>query len=269
MKKIITRICLCLGLFCGLNSTVFAQRNNGNQYNRPYSHGNSGDGFYRTVRVIEGIAETASFARTLHMIADYTSIRVGYNAASFRLSGFDNADLDSSTKPGLNVGLAFGWNLGHSGFAIEPGFMYTMKGGEIRGKNYVYGYTDLSTIKTTMHLIEIPLVVKYNIPLSQSGCNLQPFFGGFLSFGLGGKSKDSENHESYETFGDNTDQFDAVDAGLRAGVGLNINYLYMELAYDFGLVNLPNNEYRNWGYDNGFDDAIHSKCLSLNIGFNF
>lgn len=265
MKKNLFRISVLLfTLALGLGNTALAQRH----YSRPYSH-HHGDGFYRSVRAIEGIAETAAIAHSLHLLDDYTGIRFGYNAASFRLSGFDNASLDSDVKSGVNLGLVFGWNLGHSPIIIEPGIYYSMKGGTLRGYNVGYNDQSRSAIKTTMHMIEIPVVFKYNVLSRTTGITLQPFVGGFLSIGMGGKSKDSANHESYETFGDNTDQFDAFDAGFRMGVGMTIDHLYLEMGYDLGLVNLPNNEYRNWGYDNGFDDAMRSNCVNINIGFNF
>lgn len=270
MKRYFTLASLTLLLLLSCSSPASAQRR---AYRaRPYHHHHYSDnGFLRSLQIAEDITETALLARHVHHLDDYTGIRIGYNAATFRLSGFDYADLESSPQSGLDLGLVFGWNLGHSPVVIEPGIYYSMKGGKMRGYNYFDGqYEDYrSTIKATMHMLEIPLVFKYNIHFDYTGITLQPFVGGFFSIGLGGKSKDTANHDSYETFGDDTDQFDAIDAGLRTGVGMAIDNFYMEAACDLGLVNLPNNNYYNWGYDNGFSDAIRSNCVSFNIGFNF
>lgn len=267
MKQNITKVSILLLLFAfGLNNTISAQRTSNA---RPQSHYSS-DGILHTIRTVEGIVETAYLTQRLQKLDDYTGLRLGFNSASFRLSGFGSANLDAKAKAGVDLGVVFGWNLGKSNFAIEPGIYYSMKGGKLIGRNLGYNDLDYSTIKTTMHVLEIPLVCKYSIRLEgEDAAIIQPFLGGFLSFGMAGKSKDYGNRESYETFGPSTDQFDSVDAGLRGGVGVLFGHLYLEAAYDLGLVNLPNNNYRNWGYDNGFDDAIHSTCLSINVGFNF
>lgn len=267
MKKIILRLTLiCALIGASLSSTVSAQ------HIRPHRHHyGSGDGFYRAMRTAESIGQAAMFGSFLHHLDDYTGIRLGYNAASLR-TDLEYANVNSDFTSGLNVGIVFGWQLGKSPFIIEPGIYYSMKGGKLNGKyDKVTSINDLNhfTTSITMHNIEIPLVFKCQLPLSpKDGVILQPFVGGFLSFGFAGttKYKDAIYRESYDTYDEGL--FCTTDAGLRMGTGVTMGNLYFEVAYDLGLVNLPEHDYELMGFDD-FSDSMRSNTLSFSVGFNF
>lgn len=274
MKKIITRmVLLCTLLGLSFSNVAMAQRYHSRPVPRHHYHG---DGFLRALDGAERVGRVALFGAFLHGLDDYTGIRVGYNAASLR-TDLKLSDVNSEFNPGVNIGVVFGWHLGHSPMIIEPGIYYSMKGGELKGRftDGAYYNTDIS-----MHSVEIPLVLKAQLPLSPDNyVNLQPFFGGFLSFGFAGTTKYEENFdridshgypiynsEKYETYGD--DLFCTTDAGLRMGVGLNVGQAYLEFAYDLGLVNLPNSRYGLMDFDD-YSDSMRSNTLSFSVGFNF
>ena len=261
MKKTITRlVLLCALLGLSFSGTVMAQR----YHSRPVPrHSYRGDGFLRALDGAERVGRAALFGAFLHGLDDYTGIRVGYNAASLR-TDLKYSNVNSEFAPGVNVGFVFGWHLGHSPMIIEPGIYYSMKGGKLKGRfnDGAYYNTDIS-----MHSVEIPLVLKAQLPLSPDNyINLQPFFGGFLSFGFAGTTKYDRVNYKYDTYED--DLFCTTDAGLRMGVGLNVGQAYLEFAYDLGLVNLPNSGYGLMKFDD-YSDSMRSNTLSFSVGFNF
>lgn len=278
MKKMITRlVLLCTFLGLSFSNVAMAQRYHSRPVPRHHYHS---DGFLRALDGAERVGRVALFGAFLHGLDDYTGIRVGYNAASLR-TDLKYSNVTSEFAPGVNVGIVFGWHLGHSPMIIEPGIYYSMKGGKLKGR-FDDGATYTNDI--SMHSVEIPLVLKAQLPLSPDNyVSLQPFFGGFLSFGFAGTTKYEEdveklNHngnyfnniyEKYDTYGD--DLFCTTDAGLRMGVGLNVGQAYLEVAYDLGLVNLPNYEYESYklmGFNN-YSDSMRSNTLSFSVGFNF
>lgn len=269
MKNLLSRLTLLtLLVFMSIPATLDAQYRHGRpQTRRNY---NSGDGFYRAMRNAETVGHAAMFGAFLHHLDDYTGFRLGYNAASLR-TDLSQSNATSEFTSGVNVGFVFGWNIKKSPVIIEPGVYYSMKGGKIRG-TFTDGYRYTNDI--TMHSVEIPLVVKCQIPLSPDHyATLQPFFGGFLSFGFAGETKyKEESHKSttykdvYKTYGDNL--FCTTDAGLRMGAGLTVGRFYFEVAYDLGLVNLPERNYGLMDFDD-FSDSMRSNTVSFNLGVNF
>ena len=111
--------------------------------------------------------------------------------------------------------------------------------------------------KYSLDYLEVPLVLKYIHNFDRS-FSIQPFFGGYVAAGVGGKIKDYYYHESYSAFGDDMDQFKRFDGGLRMGVGIQYDLFYADLTYDLGLSNI--------GHDD-FDDTKNS-ALMLNVGIN-
>lgn len=266
MKKLFLRLgLLCILFSMSFNDIAVAQHHYSRPYHRSHYRG-GGDGVYRAIRTAESIGHAALFGSFLHGLDDYTGIRIGYNAASLR-TDLRNSNVNSQFSPGVNVGVVFGWRLGKTPLIIEPGVYYSMKGGELKGRfNDGVNYNN----DISMHSIEIPLVLKCQLPLTPDNyVNMQPFFGGFLSFGFAGTTKYEEGssyRDKYDTYDD--DLFGTTDAGLRMGVGINAGRAYFEFAYDLGLVNLPNSGYGLMDFDD-YSDSMRSNTLSFNVGFNF
>jgi len=180
----------------------------------------------------------------------YVGFRVG---PSFGTVNSDATYLDgSSMKTGLNVGIAAGFGLTpRAPLFLETGLYYTEKG----GKNTKNGYD----FKYNLNYLEVPFVLKYVYNIDRT-FSLQPFFGGYLAGGVGGKIKNFNDREAYSSFGDKYDAaFKRFDGGLRMGVGVGIDMFYADLTYDLGLANVGQDDF----------DETKTSTLMLNVGVNF
>ena len=262
MKKTIIRFSTMLILLAVGFTSVMAQPGH-----RHHRQGYRSDGFSRGIHDVHAVANTAMLGYSIASLDDYTGIRVGYNAASLRASDFSD-DISSDFQSGACIGVVFGWYLGKTPVIIEPGLYYSFKGGKLDG--YERDWDMRTRLKTNMHMFEIPLVFKYEVQYHNAGVCLHPFFGGFLSFGIGGKTKALEGgySDSWDTFSDGEGQLGRTDAGLRMGCGLGVDHFFLEFAYDCGLVNLASDQYNYFGYSN-YDSAVRSNTISFSLGFNF
>lgn len=261
MKKIFMRTALILMLLsiC-FGQEAMAQRHHYSRPARSYHHHSTTGNVLRGLEAAETVYEYAMLGTFLNHIDDYTGLRLGYNSASLRASGFDDATTDPIS--GLNLGIVFGWYLGHSPLSIEPGLYYSMKGGKLREHELAVGgshHYDIYDTKFTMHSFELPVVIKAHLPLAPATL-LQPFAGAFMSFGFAGTTTYSDG-EKYDTFDDGI--LEDFDAGLRFGAGLAVDHFYLEAAYDLGLINLCDS------YVWGSHPQLRSNTWSFSIGFNF
>ena len=181
----------------------------------------------------------------------FVGFRIG---PSFTTINSDDEFLDgSSSKTGLNVGFAAGFALSNQiPLYFESGVYYTEKGGKNSRDDF--------DIKYNLNYLEVPFVLKYIYNIDRT-FSIQPFFGGYVAGGVGGKIKDYDFRETYDSFEDHHDRgaFKRFDGGLRMGVGLGIDMFYMDLTYDLGLANTANDY---------FDESKNS-ALMLNFGVNF
>ena len=102
----------------------------------------------------------------------------------------------------------------------------------------------------------MPLVLKYNA-VTSSGLCIQPYLGGYLAVGVGGKIKDFGNRHAYSSFDDVG--FKRFDGGIKVGCGIQYDYLYAEVGYDFGLSNISHDYF----------DTSRTGALYATIGINF
>lgn len=259
MKQTISRLALIVLLLSsvsfGSTAALAQYRHHHRAYTPRYSHYRTGDAVIRGIHTAETVAHGAMMGYALHQADDYTGIRLGYNGATLRLGG--NPDVSNDYSSGVNLGIVFGWYLGNSPVIIEPGVFYSKKGANLSGYDY-----DMETRyeqDVNMHMLEIPLVFKYDITYRNAGASLQPFAGAYMAFGLGGDVEDSAFRSSWKTF----DEYDNFDAGFRLGCGLCVQHLYLELAYDLGLVDLADNQHFDFG------ETRRTNTLSVSVGFNF
>lgn len=176
-------------------------------------------------------------------IEHYFGLRLGLNIASI---SSDDLDLDADAYAGLNFGAIFGIQLiRQAPMWLEIGATYSEKGGLAR--------IDGERVKYRMGNLEMPIVLKYNISLGEF--NVQPFFGGFFSWGIMGKVKDYRYRESYSTY----DVFNRFDGGIRMGCGAEYQMIYLEAGIDLGAANVSKNGY----------DTAHTRSIFINLGVNF
>lgn len=156
--------------------------------------------------------------------------KAGLNIASI---GGDDADqiledrsLDSKT--GFCGGLFFMYQFSNM-FAIQPEAYYTMK-----GATYSEGGGELTI---TLDYVEVPLLIKFLIPVE--GSNIRPsiFAGPSIGFNMTAKSKVEFEGESEEN--DFKDETESTEFSLAFGGGLGYmigkNELGIDVRYILGL----------------------------------
>ena len=180
-------------------------------------------------------------------VNSYVGFRIG---GAFSTVNSDDKYLDGGTmRSGLNVGVVAGFQVApHAPIYFETGLSYVEKGGK--------GSYDGSKFTYNLDYLEVPLLLKYDCRVDRD-LSIQPFIGGYLAAGVGGKIKDFGHRQAYSSFDD--DAFQRFDGGIKLGCGVQFNYLYAELGYDIGLANIS----RDY-----FDDA-HTGSLFATIGVNF
>ncbi len=181
----------------------------------------------------------------------YVGIRGGLTAAHV---SSDSKILDGSdSKSGLNLGVVLGTQLTQQyPVYFETGLYYTEKGGKqvYDGKKFTYN----------LNYLEVPLLLKYKIYTDNRDLSIDPFIGGYLACGVGGKIKNYGDREAYSSFSSEyDDNFKRFDGGIKLGCGLSYQMLYLGMSYDIGLANI--------GKDN-FDET-HNGCLNINVGVTF
>ena len=138
----------------------------------------------------------------------YYGLRLG---VAFSTVNSDDQYLNgSSAKSGLDIGAVVGLQLGYrSPIFFETGLSYIEKGGDGRYQGDKFSYS--------LNYLEVPMVLKYKYDVDRS-FSIQPFLGGFMSVGVGGKIKDFGMRQAFSSFDD--DAFKRFDGGIRVGCGI-------------------------------------------------
>lgn len=184
-----------------------------------------------------------------HSYDSYCGFRVGLGLATV---SSESHYLDGNkVKAGLNAGFVAGTQLvPGTPLFVESGLFYTEKGGKSENGADKFTYN--------LNYLEMPLVMKYYIDIDRY-CSIQPFLGGYVACGIGGKIKDFGERAAYNSFSDSPYSFRRMDAGLRTGCGLQIDMFYAELSYDLGLANICKDDF----------DTSKNGALMLSLGVNF
>lgn len=204
--------------------------------------------FYPDGRPIPPRLRTTTYRATRDRApSTYVGLRVGMGVSTV---SSDSPLLDTNKAvTGLQLGVVGGVALVPGmPLYLESGVYYAEKGGKSTygGSKFTYD----------LNYIEVPIVLKYKYQATRD-VSVEPFVGGYLAGGVGGKIKDYDNREAFDSFGD--EAFKRFDGGLRVGCGLGFQMMYVEASYDVGLSNI--------GQDL-FDDT-HNGCLNLTFGVNF
>ena len=181
----------------------------------------------------------------------YFGLRLGFGISTVNS---DSKLLNTNkTRTGLNVGVVVGTQLSSQApVFFETGLYYTEKGGKS-----TYNSTDFSY---SLNYLELPLIVKYKIPIADK-IAVEPFLGGYLACGVGGKIKDFNNREAYNSFNSKNANaaFNRFDGGIRLGCGFSYDVMYVEAGYDIGLSNIGKDDF----------DNTRNGCFNLTLGVNF
>ena len=170
---------------------------------------------------------------------------VGVSIANLRGDISNNA-----WKPGLTAGGFINYSA-NSGFGVSGQVLYTQLGAR----------DELRNDEIRLNYIQVPVLLTYF--LGKYGQKVRPklFIGPHVNFLLNARNKNGDDINT--KIGDLT-PFKSIDAGLTAGLGLNVRladkiWLNTDVRYGLGLIPL------------GPDDAtkIYNQNFGVNVGVSF
>ena len=191
---------------------------------------------------VPSFAQFASGGFELDKTSLYYGARMGL--ALGKLTG--DVDAYDGMKAGMTLAGIIGLRLSQqSPVFLESGLYYTQRGGKDGS------YT------ADLNCLEVPILIKYGIQASDEIAIL-PFVGPYFAYGVAGETEfaglnGKEKEGTYKHF------LNRNDMGFKLGCGAEYNMLYLEVAYQFGLHNIADND----------DLSIHANQLSINFGVNF
>lgn len=175
----------------------------------------------------------------------YYGIRLGMNIST--LTG----DIDMGSKVGLNVAPIIGLRVSDTTPVFLESGLYFSGLGAKKGKSSI-----------ALNYLEIPVLIKYGIQATDDIAIL-PYLGPTFRYGLFGGKWKTEGEGKVNSFGG--DRFKRADMGIKLGCGAEYNKLYLELGYEFGIINIA-----SWKAANGIDDgSSHNGNFFVNLGVNF
>ena len=197
---------------------------------------------------VPSFAQFASGGFELDKQNIYWGARMGL--ALGKLTG-DVGDYDGM-KAGFTLAGVVGLRLSQtSPVFLESGLYYTQRG----GKN--------GSLKAELNCLEIPVLIKYGFKVTEDIAVL-PFIGPYFAYGIAGETEyevvdavtgksTKEKERSYKNL------LNHNDMGFKLGCGLEYNMLYLEVAYQFGIANIADDD----------NLTAHANQLSINLGVNF
>jgi len=169
----------------------------------------------------------------------------------------DDVD-DENVLTGFNVGL-FAKVPVTSFVSVQPEVNFTTKGSELTYNN---AFTQ-GKAKFRMNYIEVPLLLVVNVTK-----NLNIHAGPYLAYLIDGKVTNDSDVNSFDFENTiNTDDFNRFDAGLAAGLGLDLDALSFGARYNYGLTTIGKERNFN-GTNYTFPDGKNS-VLSFYVGLSF
>jgi hypothetical protein len=193
----------------------------------------------------------------------YTNANAQSNVTKFGVKGgvnfsnlyTDNAD-DENVLTGFNVGLYAKVPVTNS-ISIQPEIYYTGKGAEV-----VYNNAFASgTAKFKLNYIEVPVMLVANVT---KNFNVQ--VGPYAGYLISGKTTNESGTYNFQD-NINTDDFNKIDAGVAAGLGIDLETVSFGVRYNYGLTKVGKE--RNYsGTNQTFPDAKNS-VLSFYGAFSF
>lgn len=181
----------------------------------------------------------------------YVGFRIG---GAFSTVNSDDKYLDGGkAMSGLDIGVVAGMPITPSTpLYFETGLEYVEKGGKSGSKSK---YDQMSY---SLNYLEVPITLKYIYNVDRT-FSVQPYAGGYLACGVGGKIKNFGDRVAYSSFGDRSDNFKRFDGGLKVGCGVGMDMFYADLSYDIGLANISHDYF----------DESKTGSLQLTVGVNF
>ena len=154
-------------------------------------------------------------------------------------------------KAGFTLAGVVGLRLSQSApVFLESGLYYTQRG----GKN--------GSLTADLNCLEIPVLIKYGFNATEN-VYILPFIGPYFAYGIAGETEYETKNDAGQTVKEKERTYKHFlnhnDMGFKLGCGLEYNMLYFEVAYQFGVANIADND----------DLSTHANQLSINLGVNF
>lgn len=190
-------------------------------------------------------------------VEQYYGLRLGYNIASINSN---DATIDMNSYGGFAFGGVYGLQLANSTpIWLEAGLFYSEKGGKDENKLTIVNNNGVLTemtqkVTTRLMYLQAPIVIKYAFDVADD-FYVQPFLGGYLGLGIGGKTKLYGSRETHDSF----DKFNRFDGGLRIGCGAEYQMVYAEMGFDFGIANISDDDF----------STARNQSFFINVGVNF
>ncbi len=217
-------------------------------------------------------------------------IRAGVNFANISMDdAFMNyvwESADKSGRTGFHVGVSEQLRLAQAPLYLETGLYFTTKGCKVTGSGTESGYTWGNEVKLNTSYLQLPVLISYHFRVAEH-ITLQPFAGPYIAVGISSKEKydfwESGNdyynysyeHDLFkkETVTDSDGDTEEVpqflkrgDVGLRLGLGVSFDKIYLGVGYDLGLMDISGLEKALTG---GKEYAIKNNCFTITAGYNF
>ena len=164
----------------------------------------------------------------------------------------DNAD-DENVLTGFNIGLYAKVPVTNS-ISVQPEIYYTGKGAEV-----VYNTPVNGTAKFKLNYIEVPVMLVANVT---KNFNVQ--VGPYAGYLISGKTTNESGTYNFQD-NINTDDFNKIDAGVAAGLGIDLETVSFGVRYNYGLTKVGK---ENPTTNQTYPDAKNS-VLSFYGAFSF
>lgn len=200
---------------------------------------------------------------------------VSYAQVNFSVKGglcFANYIDENSNSADAKSGLVFGVNmdipLQNSNFSFSPSLLFISKGADMTMNTSLTlsdgtGISTMSKMTATQNYLEIPITMKYRLPIS-SKLNLTMALGPYLACGISGKTKISTSYSGVaisremNSFGKEVG-IHRLDYGIIYGVGIEYDKLIFSIDYDHGLPSIHD-------HYNG-QSWIKNESIALTLGY--
>ena len=204
-----------------------------------------------------------------------------------QLDNYEGETTYNQGKVGFYGGLQGDWMI-NKNWSIQPGLIYTMKGGQ-QERNF--SYTDVEGTfhevqiknKNTLSYVQLPVNIVYKIPVGESGSVIVGV-GGYAGalFAANGKytvknevngnaveSQSEERTRKLEIGNEPGDDLNRFDAGLTGILGFELaSGLVAKAGIDLGLVNIVQNDDVS-KYEASLPSTVNNSNPSLkNIGYS-
>ena len=194
-------------------------------------------------------------------------VRAGVNFSTF------NTSLDLDHRTGIHAGFSYEQLLTRDlPLYLETGLHYSGKGFKNTSSvdyNSEYGHIYSETQKTSLHYLQIPLMINYKFSIGDSFA-IYPSAGFYYAFAVAGNEKYTEYtkegeavHESvYDIFDGEFDVYKPSDFGYRITLTFAYERYVLSAGYEGGIVGLSSSVEE-------FGLKITNSNIFLSLGVNF